>query len=136
MAKRPKSAGEKILTVMALTLGMLFALPHLGVLVAAFSGSTDTLAALFDTVLLNYAGTTLWLVPLVGFFTFVLGTGTAWLVSMTEFRSRRIFEIALVLPLAFPAYVLAYAYTHLLDHPGIVQSTLRAVRPSKPPLPQ
>ncbi len=127
MAKRPKSAGEKILTGLALTLGVFFALPHLGVLVAAFSGSTDTLAALFDTVLLNYAGTTLWLVSLVGFFTFVLGTGTAWLVSMTEFRGRRIFEIGLVLPLAFPAYVLAYAYTHLLDHPGIVQSTLRAV---------
>ena len=39
----------------------------------------------------------------------------------------RFFEIALVLPLAFPAYVLAYAYTFILDHPGIVQSTLRDV---------
>ena len=39
---------------------------------------------------------------------------------------RRVLEIALALPLAFPAYVLAYAYTDLLDHPGLVQSTLRA----------
>jgi iron(III) transport system permease protein len=39
----------------------------------------------------------------------------------------RIFEIALALPLAFPAYVLAYAYTHFLDHPGAVQTLLRDV---------
>jgi iron(III) transport system permease protein len=44
---------------------------------------------------------------------------------MTEFRGRRWIEIALALPLAFPAYVLAYGYTHILDHPGIVQATLR-----------
>lgn len=39
----------------------------------------------------------------------------------------RFFEVALVLPLAFPAYVLAYGYTFLLDHPGVVQTTLREV---------
>ncbi|MEH6741133.1 MAG: iron ABC transporter permease, partial [Sulfitobacter sp.] len=55
------------------------------------------------------------------------GVGAAWLVTMTRFPGVKIFEIALVLPLAFPAYVLAYAYTHVLDHPGIVQSTLREV---------
>ncbi|MEO1001313.1 MAG: ABC transporter permease subunit, partial [Pseudomonadota bacterium] len=57
--------------------------------------------------------------------TFAIGTGAAWLVTATEFPGRRVLEYALVIPLAFPAYVLAYAYTHLLDHPGIVQSTLR-----------
>ena len=46
---------------------------------------------------------------------------------MTEFRGRRWLEIALAIPLAFPAYVLAYGYTHVLDHPGIVQSTLRDI---------
>jgi iron(III) transport system permease protein len=46
---------------------------------------------------------------------------------MAEFPGRRWLEIALVIPLAFPAYVLAYAYTHVLDHPGIVQSSLRAL---------
>ena len=46
---------------------------------------------------------------------------------MTRFPGVRLFEIALVLPLAFPSYVLAYAYTYILDHPGIVQSTLRDV---------
>ncbi|MEL6586868.1 MAG: iron ABC transporter permease [Pseudomonadota bacterium] len=105
----------------------LCALPLVAVTLAAGTGSLETLQGLAQTVLPRYAGTTLFLVVLVGAGTAVLGTVTAWLVAMTEFRGRRILEVALVLPLAFPAYVLAYAYTHVLDHPGIVQTTLRSV---------
>ena len=57
----------------------------------------------------------------------VIGLTAAWLVTMTEFPGRRLLEVTLVLPFAFPAYVLAYAYTHLLDHPGPVQTLLREV---------
>jgi iron(III) transport system permease protein len=78
-------------------------------------------------VLDNYIRNTGALVFIVGFGTFMIGTGAAWLVTMTDFPGRRWIEVALVIPLAFPAYVLAYAYTHLLDHPGIVQTTLRDV---------
>jgi iron(III) transport system permease protein len=73
----------------------------------------------------RYAGTTAILVVIVGLGTAIIGTSTAWLVTATRFPGRRILEVALALPLAFPAYVLAYAYTDFLDHPGIVQSTLR-----------
>ena len=59
--------------------------------------------------------------------TLAIGVGAAWLVTMCRFPGVRFFEIVLILPLAFPAYVLAYAYTYVLDHPGIVQSTLREV---------
>ena len=59
--------------------------------------------------------------------TAAIGTGAAWLVAMYRFPGARLFEVVLVLPLAFPAYVLAYAYTDFLSHPGAVQSTLRAV---------
>jgi hypothetical protein len=61
----------------------------------------------------------------VGVGTAIIGTSTAWLVTATRFPGHRILEVALALPLAFPAYVLAYAYTDFLDHPGIVQTTLR-----------
>lgn len=102
-------------------------LPHVSVVVAAFMGSTETLQSLAETVLARYTQATLILLVTVVVFSTLIGTVAAWLVTTTEFTGRRVLEIALVLPLAFPAYVLAYAYTHVLDHPGIVQTTLRAV---------
>jgi iron(III) transport system permease protein len=106
---------------------LLCLLPMVAVVLAAATGGTETIAHLWATVLPRYAGTTLALVGLVAAFTLVIGTATAWLVTMTRFPGARLMEVALVLPLAFPAYVLAYAYTHLLDHPGAVQTGLRAI---------
>ncbi len=94
-------------------------LPHVSVLIAAFMGSTETLQSLAETVLARYTRATLALLVLVVLFSTIIGTIAAWLVTTTEFWGRRLLEIALVLPLAFPAYVLAYAYTHVLDHPRI-----------------
>ena len=100
-------------------------LPIVGVIAAAALGTLETLSQLADTVLWRYTWTTLGLVVLVASGSMVIGTLTAWLIATSEFAGRRFFEIALVVPLAFPAYVLAYAYTDILDHPGIVQSSLR-----------
>ncbi|MEL6380730.1 MAG: iron ABC transporter permease, partial [Pseudomonadota bacterium] len=102
-------------------------LPLIGVVAAATLGTLDTLTRLAETVLWDYTWTTLVLVTLVAVGAIIIGSVTAWLVVATEFRGRRILEVALVVPLAFPAYVLAYAYTDVLDHPGIVQSTLRSM---------
>ncbi|MEL6701630.1 MAG: ABC transporter permease subunit, partial [Pseudomonadota bacterium] len=111
----------------ALLIAVICLIPLVGVGAAAAMGSFETVAGLWDTVLLGYALNTLGLVLLVGAMTGVIGCATAWLVVTTEFRGRRWLEIALVIPLAFPAYVLAYAYTDILDHPGIVQTSLRAL---------
>ena len=100
-------------------------LPMAAVVVAALGGGTDTLVSLAGSVLPRYAGATALLVVIVGTGTAVIGTATAWLVTATRFPGRRVLEIALALPLTYPAYVLAYAYTDLLDHPGWVQTSLR-----------
>ena len=113
--------------IIAVFVAIICLLPLVAVLVGALTGTTDSVQMLAETVLGEFARNTLLLVVIVGIGTFAIGTGAAWLVTMTEFPGRRLFEIALVIPLAFPAYVLAYAYTHILDHPGIVQSTLRDV---------
>ncbi len=111
----------------ALFVALLCLLPMIAVLLAAFSGGHETLAHLAETTLPRYAGNSLLLVVLVALGTAIVGTGTAWLVTTTKFPGVRVLEIALALPLAFPAYVLAYGYTDFLDHPGLVQTTLRNV---------
>nr|WP_242500735.1 iron ABC transporter permease [Tropicimonas sp. IMCC6043] len=111
----------------ALFVAALCLLPMLAVAIAAVLGSTETLRHLADTVLWTYTGTTIQLAVSVALGTAAIGTGAAWLVTMTRFPGVRAFEIALALPMAFPAYVMGYAYTSFLDHPGAVQSTLRAV---------
>ncbi|MFO0774353.1 MAG: iron ABC transporter permease [Nitrospiraceae bacterium] len=54
----------------------------------------------------------------VGILTLLLGVSLAWLVTRLDFPGRRLWEWALVLPLAMPTYVLAYVYAHLLGHDG------------------
>jgi len=94
---------------------------------AAVSGDLDTWRNVLGSVLPTYTYTTLLLVVIVGVSTAVIGSVAAWLVTAYQFPGRQWLEIALALPLAFPAYVLAYAYTHMLDHPGPVQMFLREI---------
>lgn len=125
--QRKSSIGTRVLGVLATLVAGACLLPMVAVALAALTGGTDTVQHLLDTVMLRYSMTTLKLVVMVAAGTLAIGVGAAWLVTMTRFPGARLFEIALVLPLAMPAYVLAYAYTHVLDHPGIVQATLRDV---------
>lgn len=80
---------------------------------------------LIDTVLLDYVSNSLWLMLGVGLGTFVLGVSSAWLTAMCDFPGRRFFSWALLLPMAMPAYIIAYTYTGLLDYSGPVQTLLR-----------
>ncbi|MEL0439054.1 ABC transporter permease [Phycobacter sp. K97] len=125
--RRGRKGGSGVFAALGWAVALACVLPMLAVALAAMIGGTDTITHLAETVLPRYLGTTVVLVTLVSLGTLLLGVGAAWLVTMTRFPGVRLFEIALVLPLAFPAYVLAYAYTFVLDHPGIVQTTLRDV---------
>ncbi|MGB0722523.1 MAG: ABC transporter permease [Gammaproteobacteria bacterium] len=89
------------------------------------SGAEGVWSHLFETVLTGYILTTLGLMVGVGLGTFIIGTGTAWLVAQCRFPGRKIMEWALLLPLAVPAYVLAYVYTDFLEYAGPLQSLLR-----------
>lgn len=110
-----------------LLIGALVAVPILSVAVLAIVPSGDLWLHLATTVLPGYVYNTLLLAFCVGMGTLVLGTGTAWLVTMCRFPGRRMFQWALLLPLAFPSYILAYTYTDLLDYAGPVQASLRAL---------
>jgi iron(III) transport system permease protein len=88
--------------------------------------SWPTLQHLASTVMPRAALETLLLTALVTIGVAVLGTTAAWLVVALEFPGRRFFEWAMLLPLAMPAYIVAYAFTDFLQFAGPVQSALRA----------
>lgn len=115
-------------TPVAVLIAALVALPVLVVGSNLFFGGTgDTWSHLLATVLPEYVANTVWLCLGVGCGVMAVGVGAAWLTAMHDFPGRRIFEWALVVPLAMPAYVMAYTYTDLLQFVGPVQTWLREV---------
>jgi iron(III) transport system permease protein len=115
-----------LLAMLAVAAAALVVLPILAVVSQWFVGGTGgTWAHLASTVLPDYVLTTLVLCAGVAVGVTLLGVGSAWLVTRHEFPGRRVFEWALVLPLAMPAYVMAYTYTDLLQFVGPVQTALR-----------
>ena len=91
------------------------------------SGSVDILKHLANTVLGTYVTNSLMLVLGVGVMTLLIGVPAAWFTSVCEFPGRKYFVWALLLPLAFPAYIIAYAYTGILDYAGPIFSFIREV---------
>jgi iron(III) transport system permease protein len=85
----------------------------------------DVWQHLAETVLADYASNSLLLMLGVAIGTLIGGVGTAWLTSMCRFPGRGFFEWALLLPMAMPAYIIAYTYTGMLDFAGPVQTALR-----------
>ena len=115
----------RMLTVFAVALAAMLALPVIVVLLNLLTPSTDTWRHLAGTVLGDYITNSLLLMLGVAFGVIIGGVSTAWLTTMCRFPGRRVFEWALLLPMAVPAYVMAYAYTDLLQFAGPVQSLLR-----------
>ncbi|UXY13895.1 iron ABC transporter permease [Chitiniphilus purpureus] len=111
-----------VLPVAALT-----AVPLLVVLASFLSPQPEVWAHLAQYVLPDVLKNTVILLLGVGLGVLLLGVPLAWLTAMCEFPGRRFFGWALMLPLAMPAYVLAFVMVGLLDFTGPVQSGLRAL---------
>lgn len=108
-----------------LLLCLLLSVPVLTILTSITSSSDGVWQHLYDTVLGDYVTHSLTLLVGVGLAVLVLGIGPAWLVTMTRFPGSRLLEWALVLPLAMPAYIIAYTYTGMLDIGGPLQMWIR-----------
>ena len=87
----------------------------------------DVLQQMAQTVLPEYVLTTVVLCVSVAVGVAVVGAVTASAVTLFDFPGRRFFEWALLLPLAMPAYVVAYAYTDFLQFSGPFQTWVRDV---------
>src|SRR3954471_19548703 len=114
------------LDAVALLLSLTLVIPVLSVCLSLLSGQSDVFVHLAQTVLAEYTINTLLLTVLVVIGVLIVGVPAAWLTTMCEFPGRRFLEAALILPMAAPAYVLAYAYAGFLSGYGPVQEALRA----------
>jgi iron(III) transport system permease protein len=119
--------GRRLLSlpVAAMLVAALVALPVVTVALHVFLPDEGAWRHIARVLLPEYVGNTLLLVGGTAVGVLALGLSTAWLVSVCRFPGRRLFEWALVLPLAFPAYVIAYTYTDLLQVSGPVQTWIR-----------
>jgi iron(III) transport system permease protein len=106
-------------------LALLIAAPVISVLVNAFGARSDIWQHLVETVLGDYVTKSLLIMTGVTIGVLIVGVPAAWMTTLCRFPGRRLFDWALLLPMAFPAYVIAYAYTGLLDYAGPVQTSLR-----------
>lgn len=106
-------------------ISVVLSLPLLVIAGSFLTPATDTWQHLADTVLNQYIINSLILMAGVGTLTLVLGVAPAWLITMCRFPGSRTLEWALLLPLAMPAYIIAYTYTGILDASGPVQTWLR-----------
>jgi iron(III) transport system permease protein len=110
----------------ALAVAAIVALPLVGIASSLFSAQGELWRHLAETQLGDIARNTVVLLIGVGLGTVVIGTGTAWLVTMCRFPGSRMLQWALLLPLVMPTYIIGYAYADLLTFAGPLQSGLRA----------
>jgi iron(III) transport system permease protein len=110
----------------AFAVAAVVALPLLGIASSLFSDQRELWRHLAETQLRDIFGNTIILLIGVGLGTVVIGTGTAWLVTMCRFPGSRMLQWALLLPLVMPTYIIGYAYADLLTFAGPLQSALRA----------
>ena len=111
----------------ALAIAALVGLPLVGISSSLLSWQGDLWRHIAQTQLSDIVANTVVLLLGVGLGTTIIGTGTAWLVTMCRFPGSRTLQWALLLPLVLPTYIIGYAYADLLTFAGPLQTSLRAV---------
>ncbi|MFN6275151.1 MAG: iron ABC transporter permease, partial [Microcystis sp.] len=127
LLKESRSFFRQGWTIAVLLIALLVSLPILSVASSLLTNSSQVWQHLIETVLWDYLVNSFWLMGGVGSGVLIIGVGTAWLITMCQFPGRQQFQWLLLLPLAAPAYLLAYTYTNMMDYFGPVQTFLRSV---------
>ena len=124
--KSPGLAGRiDVWLVGSLIIAALILTPLIAVAWMALFPTENIWPHLWATVLPDYVVNSIILMTMTGVGAACIGTGGAWLTTMKEFPGRRVFDWALLAPLAIPAYIGAYALVDFLEYAGPVQTALR-----------
>ena len=127
LAPRRRLSVPSLWSVGAMLIAMLVVLPILVVIWFALTPTDNIWPHLWATTLPRYLVNTGLLMGATGLLTAMIGAGAAWLVVMYQFPGRKWLEWALLLPLAVPAYVGAFALVDFLEYAGPVQTLMRSI---------
>jgi iron(III) transport system permease protein len=117
-SQNPRFNGPLTVSTILLVVAIVLPLAAVAVFGIRALANTETLAAMAESVLLGYIGNTLLLSVVAGAVALGLGLPSAWMIAAYRFTGHRLLQWSLVIPMAMPAYVLAYAYTDALDPSG------------------
>lgn len=118
---KDQDSGFKYLSLLAIAVAVVVATPIIFTFYNVLNIDVELWKRLYDTRLKMILTNTLRLLFSVGILTALIGVSTAWIVCRYEFKGKRMWEWALILPLAVPGYVLAYAYASIMAPGGVVQ---------------
>jgi iron(III) transport system permease protein len=117
---------DKPWTIFSFVIALVLIVPLLVMLAGGINASTQLFSHLWQTVLPSYLKNTFFLGSLVVVLALIFGVVSAAIITYTNVIFKKQLRWLLLLPLAMPAYLIAYIYTDLLDYAGPVQRTLRA----------
>ena len=104
--------------LLSITISLFVCIPIITVFSSFFQNTSNYYEILKDTFLFEYIFNSFTLLLLVLLFTFLIGTGTAYLVSFFKFPLSNFFKWALILSFAVPPYIYAYSLTAFFDNYG------------------
>ena len=106
-------------------IALILSVPILTIAFSIFEPPGENWQHLKDTVLYEYISNSLMLTFGVGICALIIGVSTAWLTVMCQFPGKNLFVWLLLLPMAMPAYIVAYTYTGMFDFAGPLQTAIR-----------
>jgi len=110
--------------LLAIIFSLIVIIPIFVIVSFVFTPQNDTWSHLTSTVLNSYIINSIKIAIYVFFTTVIIGTVTAWIVSVYNFPFRKYFEWLLILPLAIPSYALCYVYAEILGFNGYINTLL------------
>ena len=100
-------------------------LPIFSLIYSVFGVETSNFSYLWENLLIEYSIDTIYLVTITSFFSLLFGVIPAWFISTNNFKGKNFYDIMLYLPLAIPAYIMAFTYSDILSFTGPIQSVAR-----------
>ncbi|WP_299437448.1 iron ABC transporter permease [uncultured Aquimarina sp.] len=114
-------------SIFTLAIVVCIAIPILTIFFKLFSGPGETWSHLVKHVLADYILNSIWLVIGCSILTLFFGVSSAWIVSRYEIPYRKFLEWMLILPLAIPSYITAYAYAGIFDYGGSLEILMKTI---------